>query len=313
MNGPAPFHHDIAEGPPEARALWAMASDGVTIRLGLWLGPKAAKGTVFLLPGRSEYIEKYGRTADDFAARGYAMIAVDWRGQGLATRALEDPMAGHVADFAEYQCDLAKMIEVARAQGMPEPWHLLAHSMGGAIGLRCLMGTHPFKSAVFSAPMWGILIAAWMRPVATMLSAASRWFKFEDRYTPGTKAATYVLEQSFIGNALTSDANMWNYMRHQALAYPELSLGGPSLGWLRAALTECHALSLLPAPDIACFTGLGSAEKIVDTGPIHARMATWPRGRIGLYPGAEHELLMENPTARALFCDEAAALFAENS
>jgi lysophospholipase len=309
MSNQAPFFHDVAEGPSGARALWATPSDGARVRVGFWPAPRAAKGTVFLLPGRSEYLEKYGRTAAELAERGYAMVSIDWRGQGLASRALPDPMTGHIGDFAEYQRDIEAMIDLAQAQSMPEPWHMLAHSMGGGIGLRTLMGAHPFKAAAFSAPMWGILMAAWLRPIAMALTTAARWFSFEDRYIPGTKARTYVLEQGFAGNTLTTDASMWDYMHRQAEAHPEMTLGGPSLGWLKAALAECHDLSLLPSPDLPVIAALGSAEKIVHLGPVHARMAAWPKGKLTLYQGAEHEVLMERPATRLRFLDEATALF----
>ncbi len=306
----APFFHDVAEGPDSAHAVWLTTSDGAKLRAGIWPAPQDAKGTVFLLPGRTEYIEKYGRAAADLALRGYGMVSIDWRGQGLSARALPDPMAGHVGDFAEYQLDLAALIAMAGTMDMPRPWHLLAHSMGGCIALRHLMTAHPFQTAAFSAPMWGILMAAWMRPFAVALSTASRWFSFDDRYAPGTKPRTYVLEQGFAGNTLTSDPQMWDYMHRQALAHPDLTLGGPSLGWLKAALSECQDLAQMPSPDLPVITALGTAEKIVDIGPIHARMAAWPRGKLSLYSGAEHEVLMERPATRTRFFDQAADLFA---
>ncbi len=304
----APFHAHLADGPEGGYARWLSAADGVRLRVGVWPA-KGARGTVLLLPGRTEYIEKYGRTAADLAARGYATLAVDWRGQGLSDRALDDPMSGHVGDFAEYQLDFDEMLAFARAEGLPQPFHLLSHSMGGCIALRALMRGAPVKSAAFSAPMWGILIAAWMRPIAVALSTASRWFAFDSRYAPGTGPKSYVAEAPFAGNTLTTDAEMWAYMREQAQGDPALTLGGPSLGWLQAALGECHALTLLPSPAYPAVCGLGTQEKIVDTAPIHARMARWPGARLDLYPGAEHEVLMERPTTRAAFTDRAVALF----
>lgn len=304
----APYFHDVAEGP-EASAVWLTTGDDVRIRAAVWPAPVAAKGTVFFLPGRTEYIEKYGRTAGDLAQRGYGMVALDWRGQGLSARALADPMAGHVVDFAEYQADLRAVLDWAAGLELPQPWYLMSHSMGGCIALRTLMGPHKFKAAAFSAPMWGILMAAWMRPVAVAISTASRWFSFDNRFAPGTKPTTYVLDQAFAGNTLTSDAEMWDYMRRQAQAHPELTLGGPSLGWLKAALDECRALSLMKSPDLAVMTALGTQEKIVDTAPVHARMAIWPKGKFDLYPGAEHEVLMERPALRTRFVEDAAALF----
>lgn len=308
MSAQAPLHAGLADGPEGGFARWLQATDGVQIRVGVW-PHEGAKGTVFLLPGRTEYVEKYGRAARDLAGRGYATVTVDWRGQGLADRPLEAPLTGHVGDFAEYQRDMAAVLTFAEAEGLPRPWFLMAHSMGGCIGLRSLMGAHPFKAAAFSAPMWGILISAWMRPMAVGLSTLSRLLKFDDRLVPGTKDTTYVLNSPFLANSLTTDPEMWDYMRQQALACPDLVLAGPSLGWLQAALTECHALSLMASPDLAVVTALGLQERIVDTGPIHARMARWPKGKLSIYPGAEHEVMMERPATRERFFDEACALY----
>jgi len=88
-----------------------------------------------------------------------------------------------------------------------------------------------------------------------------------------------------------------------------LALGGPSLGWLKAGMTECAALSRMASPDCPVVCALGTQERIVDLRPIHQRMARWPGGRLDLYPGAEHEVLMEGPATRAAFVASAVALF----
>jgi lysophospholipase len=306
----APFFAAVADGPPGVRSVWLKVG-GVRIRAASWNA--GAKGTVVLLPGRTECIEKYGRAAGDLVARGYAVITVDWRGQGLADRALPDPMSGHVDDFAEYQADLDALLAEADRAGLPEPRYLMAHSMGGCIGLRALMRGLPFRAAVFSAPMWGISMAAWLRPVAQVVTAVSGLFGQSHRYAPGTSATTYILDAEFLGNVLTTDPEMWDYMRRQAQAHPELALGGPSLAWLRAALRECGALSVLPAPMVPAICALGTQEKVVDTAPAHLRMASWPMGQLELYPGAEHEIMMETAAARKRFFDSAAALFEANA
>lgn len=305
----APFYNDLAQGPADGRAVWLTTPDGVKIRAAVWnaAGPR---GTVFVLPGRSEYVEKYGRTATDLATAGYATITIDWRGQGLADRALPDRMVGHVLDFTEFQTDLDTLL--AFASDLPRPFYLMPHSMGGCIGLRALMRGLPFRAAAFSAPMWGILMADVLRPVAFGLSNAARWFGFHHHYAPGTNAKTYVLTAPFADNTLTTDPQMWDYMRAQAQAHPELTLGGPSYGWLKAALDECGALARLPSPRTPIITALGTNERIVDTRPVHTRMARWPGGRLDLHQGAEHEVLMETPTIRQAFTQAALELFAEN-
>lgn len=308
----APLYAEVADGPTDGRACWVTTADGVRIRVAVWAS-EAARGTVLLLPGRTEYVEKYGRAARDLAARGYATVAVDFRGQGLANRALPDRMSGHVQDFAEFQHDIDAVMGLMDRLGLPGPRYLMSHSMGGCIALRALHRGLAVQAAVFSAPMWGISMAAWMRPVAQALATASAWFKLAHRYAPGTGGTTYVRDVGFEGNVLTSDPEMWAYMQRQVTAHPDLALGGPSMGWLRAALAECQALSAIDSPSYPVVCALGLAEKVVDTAPIHLRMARWPAGRLDLYPGAEHEVPMETPAARKQFYDAADALFRANA
>jgi len=306
---PAPYHAALADGPPGASVVW-LAPGTMRIRVAWWKAGE--KGTVLLLPGRTECIEKYGRAAGDLVARGFSVITIDWRGQGLADRGLADRMTGHVEDFAEYQEDLDALVAQADQAGLPKPYFLMAHSMGGCIGLRGLMRGLPVKAAVFSAPMWGISMAAWLRPVAQLVTAVAGPLGLAGRYVPSTVGETYLLQAPFEGNVLTTDREMWAYMRDQVKEVPDLALGGPSLAWLGAALRECAALSALPAPKVPAICALGTAEKVIDVPPVHLRMASWANGQLDLYPGAEHEILMEGPAVRARFFDRATALYEAN-
>lgn len=306
---PAPFYAEVAAGPAGGAAYW-LAAGGARIRAAVW--PDGGAGTVLLFPGRTEYAEKYGRAAADLNARGYATVAIDWRGQGLADRALPDRMLGHVDDFAHYQQDVAAVLDMVAQLALPQPLYLLAHSMGGCIGLRALLRGLPVRAAAFSAPMWGITMPAWKRPIAGPLAQLAHWTGQGHRRVPGGSSQTYLLEAGFGGNMLTTDPDMWMYMKAQVTQRPELALAAPTLGWLHAALTECRALSLAPAPDTPCVTWLGTAERVVDPAPVHQRMAGWRAGQLHLMPGAEHEVMMEQPEHRALFFDSAAQLFAEN-
>ncbi len=80
--------------------------DGVSLRFARWAPPPGRKGTVVVLQGRAEYIEKYFETVRDLRARGFAVATFDWRGQGLSERALKDRHKGHVRNFSEYAADL---------------------------------------------------------------------------------------------------------------------------------------------------------------------------------------------------------------
>ncbi len=293
----APLFAEIADGPGNGGAWWLTAGDGVRLRVAAWQVPNA-RGTVLLFPGRTEYVEKYGRTARDLAERGYATVAIDWRGQGLSDRLTTDAMAGHVTRFPDYQQDVMSMVAAAKTLDLPRPWHLLAHSMGGCIGLRALTEGLDVQSCAFSGPMWGIQIAPSLRPLAWSLSWGSRHVGAAHRYAPGTAPDNYVLTEPFETNKLTNCPEMYQYMIAQARAYPQLGLGGPSLSWLYAALRETRTLMRAPSPDMPCVTVVGSREEIVCPRRIEHRMSIWPRGQLEVIEGGRHEVLMDGPDMR---------------
>ena len=293
---PAPLHEAVADAPPGGAAYWLRTEDSVQIRAGFW--PDGPRGTVLIFPGRTEFIEKYGRAAGALGALGFATATVDWRGQGMADRLIDDPGPGHVHRFRDYQRDVRALVRAAEAAGLPKPWYLLAHSMGGCIGLRALREGLAVDRAAFTGPMWGIEIAPPMRPVAWAVSGLSRPLGLSDRLVPGTEARNYVFSSAFEGNTLTSDREMWDYMRAQMAAHPDMVIGGPTLHWLNEALREVAIMSRLPAPAVPALTWIGSEEKIVSIPAVRRRMASWPGGRLETLAGGQHEVLMETPAIR---------------
>lgn len=305
---PAPFFEDVAGGPPDGGAVWVNTSDDIRIRVGFWKAEKA-KGTVLILPGRSEYVEKYGPIAGELAERGYASLAIDWRGQGLADRLLDDVRVGHVIRFSDYQKDLAAALRAARQLELPRPWYMIGHSMGGGIGLRAVMEGMPVQACGFTGPMWGIYMSPIVKPFGWMLSHAMPAVGLGTRLPPSTRYENYVLAEPFEGNVLTRDPEMYELMRVQMDSYPELALGGPSLIWFREALMECRQLARRPSPDLPCICFVGAEEKIVDVQAARDRMAIWPRGDLDIIENAEHEVLMETPRVRKHILDRLDRLF----
>lgn len=300
----------MADGPEGGAAFWLTTEDRVRLRIGVW--PGGQNGTVLLFPGRSEYVEKYGRAARDLLQRGFSLLVIDWRGQGLADRLIDDPDVGHVARFTDYQHDVAAVMDALPGLDLPGPHHLLSHSMGGAIALRALLNGLPVRAAVFSAPMWNIHMSPLMRPAARALSFVSRPLGFGASFAPGTNGAnTYVAATSFKDNALTSDADMYAYMKEQAAAHPELALGGPSLAWVHEAMRETLDLAARPSPPVPALTFLGAEESIVSPDAIRERMARWPGGSLVEVPGARHEVMMETPEIRSRIFDQTCAFFAK--
>ncbi len=308
MTGAAPFHADLADGPDGGRALWLRADDGVRIRLGIW--PEGPKGRVLIFPGRTEYIEKYGRVARDLANMGYGAVAVDWRGQGLADRLTPDPMLGHVGKFADYQRDVAAVLAHLDRAEPDTPRFLLAHSMGGCIGLRALAdGRITPRAAAFSAPMWGIRFSPGIRQLARLMSGTARLAGRGQRYAPSTRAESHILATPFAENLLTGDEAAYDWMRAHLRKVPGLSLGGPGLHWLGLAIAEGRALERAALPNLPVLCLLGSRESIVDPAAIRRQVARWPSARLELLDGAAHEVLMERAPLRAAALQGVQALF----
>ena len=293
----APYHAEICDGPSSGYAVWRKASDGVRLRIGLW-PLEGARATVLIYTGRTEYIEKYAHLAADLHAAGYAVATLDWRGQGLSDRLINEQYRGHVGAFSDYQKDVAALLATVREIGMPAPIAILGHSMGGCIGLRPLIDGLPVKGALFSAPMWGILMSPALRPAAWVLSRAADMFGVGTTLAPGTNARSFTLSDPFQKNTLTRDLDMWNMMRDQIKAVPDLELGGPSLHWLKEALLECTAIMSAPTPKIPALTFLGDNERIVDADAIHQKMSAWNNGTLQMVQNAEHEVFMDIPAVR---------------
>ncbi len=304
----APFFHAVADAPADPVVRWVEAADSTRLRLAAW-SPARPRGTVLLFPGRTEYIEKYGRVARVFTGAGYAVASIDWRGQGLSPRVPDDKRLGHVEDFAEYQVDVAALVDFAEARALPRPWFLVAHSMGGCIGLRALHEGLPVRAAAFSSPMWGIRIEWHKFATAWILGLIAPHIGLGQRLTPDTDIEHIVVTGPFEGNDITTDREMWDYMKAQTDAHPELALGGPTLAWLGAALVEARRLTRMPAPAIPALAHLAGNERIVRPRPIRRLMARWPDGRLHLAEGAEHEIMMERPAIRKAFFDQTLALF----
>ncbi len=310
MSDTAPFFADIADAPPPRSVIWTQAERGAKLRVALW--PAGPKGMVAIFPGRTEVIEKYGRVITDLMAAGYGAAAIDWRGQGLSDRLTDRPLLGDVQDFAQYQLDVAAYRTVLDRFAPDAPIFVLAHSMGGCIALRALINGFPAQAASFSAPMWGLPLNSTTSRAIAVMRAALRMSRLDQREVPGAGVEFRLWENPFDNNELTGDAETYAWMQAQVQAHTELRLGAPSLRWLAAALAETAALQLLPAPEVAAFCGLGTREKLVSAPAIEGRMAGWTNGRLEIYQGALHELLMERAATRDAFLRATLTLFDEN-
>lgn len=289
----APFFGDIARAPAGGIFEYRTCADGVRVRVAAWKGGN--NGTILIFQGRTEFIEKYGPTIQNFLDRGYSVAAIDWRGQGLSDRLSDRPTLGHVNHFKDYQLDVAELLKFVEDQQLPNKFILLAHSMGGAIGLRAIQGGMKISHAIFSAPMWDIAvngIGDWM--IKQYARTVGRYTQ-RGRLVPSTNIRNASFTTEYDGNNLTNNAAEFDLRVIQLSTHPSLEIGGPSVGWVNEALKDTQKLRQKPLPEIPNLCFIGTNDTIVSQHAIHAVMRRWDTGELIEFDGAQHELLIETP------------------
>ena len=277
--------------------------DGVALRFARWDPPPGRKGTVVLLQGRAEYIEKYFETVRDLRSRGFAVATFDWRGQGLSDHALADRHKGHVRNFSEYATDLEAIMEQVVLPDCPPPIFALGHSMGAAVAIRaCHDGSRWFERVVLSAPMIALRPGALTR-VAGPLARFMRLIGRGSGYVPtGHGKATG--SEDFIGNVLTSDPV--RFARNAAVLQeePALGLGAPTIAWVDAAMrlmnrfAEPGYAGTIRQPILMVAAG---RDEVVSTPAIETFGMNLLAGRHLILAGSKHEILQEQDRYRGQF------------
>ena len=283
----APLYLDVADAPQTGAAYWTHAKDGTRLRFAHWPGTRAP---VLILPGRGEYIEKYGRIVGRLAERGFGAVVIDWRNQGLADR---KAVTGHVENFAQYRADMDAVMSSPVVQKLPQPFHVIAHSMGGLIALGALEAGLTARSVIFSAPMWGMGLNPILRSALWSLSFAATLGGLGTSKVLGAGRSSYLLSADPENNSLMACAETARWVQNQLKAHPDLALGGPSWAWLRASHAEIARLKSFELPDVPTLTLLGSDETVVSANAIVERCASPENGKIVVFAGARHEVLME--------------------
>lgn len=298
---------DHPENPIPAGGVCAGVTtrDGIRLRTARWMPDRGTlKGTVTLLQGRAEFIEKYFETISDLRARGFAVVTFDWRGQGGSERLLSNPHRGHVDDFSDYVTDLDHVMREVSLACMPGPHYLLAHSTGGAIALLAARRLRTqVERAVLSAPLIGLgkvggkLPQRVICPLASLLSA----FGFGQAFVPGGKEK---LAMTFESNPLTSDAARFHRNEAVLSAHPHLEIGAPTVDWLASA---CRSMNRFMAPDFGPALSLPvlivapAGDGIVSTRAAERFARRTRSARFLEIAGARHELLMEDDLYRDQF------------
>ncbi|HYH23031.1 MAG TPA: alpha/beta hydrolase [Azospirillum sp.] len=271
--------------------------DGVRLRTARWRPEGVVRGTVTLVTGRAEFIEKYQETAESWLARGFQVFALDWRNQGLSDRPLANRQKHHLLSFSTLRDDLAYFIDHVVTPESEGPSVLMAHSMGGLVATFYL-SKYPerFRAAVLSAPMYAINLRRLPGAVARVLAEAACLFGGATRYAPGRGDYDPAEAVFSADNVITSDPRRYAAFHGPYGEQPELRVGGVTWGWLRAALRASVAVQRsLPLDEVLTPVLLLSApdDMVVDSRAHHVVAKRFRTCTLIEFPRARHELLME--------------------
>lgn len=297
------FAHPDYPMPGHGRVWFAQTRDGAKVRFASWRPTvKPVRGTVVLVQGRAEFIERYGETAAELRRRGFHVLTFDWRGQGGSQRFVRRERKGHVGWLRHYEADLA--LAMAQMQERcPGPYFALAHSMGAALCLDAARrGALPVSRLVALAPMLDLAIIENPK-AAGRLASVLFWLGFGKAFVPGG-GDTAIATKPFDGNRLSGDPV--RYARNSALsaAARHLSIGDPTIAWVRTAfrlmarLAAPHAAREVRVPTLVIAAG---RDRVVSTPAIERFAARLKTGGALVLREARHEILMESDPIREQF------------
>jgi len=185
--------------------------------------------------GFGDFIEKQFETVRDLAARGIEMWCLDWRGQGGSIRPRRLPARPRPRRFER---DATELAEFAAAKlRRPLPRLLVAHSMGGAIGLICLRH-HPklFAAAILSSPMLGLRIGKLPPTLLRCITVPARAAGLGICFIPGARKWRPSRIPSPERSRGSADSERCRLRHAWFSADPALRLDEATYGWLDTAL-----------------------------------------------------------------------------
>jgi lysophospholipase len=269
-----------------------------------------ARGSVIFSPGRTEFIEKYFEFAEDLIARGFAVLILDPRGQGLSERILDDPIKSHIDNFEHYSDDLALAVNVFK-EDLPKPHIVIGHSMGGLVALQTILtGRLNPAACVLSAPMLAVhdLATPIMPHVLKLLS----WFGMSKSNLPFQNQRSG-LPVSFKINKLTSDPNRYQLWATYFENHKKLRVGPPTYGWICAAMKAMKFVNEnarhLKIPTLMVAAG---ADPIVIPASVEEFANKAGADYLNI-PGALHEIILERDVYRDQFWEGFDAFLEKNA
>ncbi len=273
---------------------------------------QAGRGSIVIVPGRTEFIEKYIELCWDLRNLDYGICLYDHLGQGKSDRQLEDREKGHITDFCIYVSDLIKIIESVVLPAQSGPVYLLAHSMGATIsGLASQSRTDVISGLILVSPMFQINTGTHLPPfLAELLCNFVCFAGGGGGYVWGGRG--YNQDTDFAGNLLTTDLIRFQRNTDLIKQNPEVALGSPTYCWLQQAYRAMRAVRRQAAASVCPTIIFRSIDEcVVGLQEIEDYCNEAGNCQLVSYANCRHELLMERNEIRGDLITRAGQFLAE--
>jgi lysophospholipase len=288
--------------PAGLSAIPITTRDGTLLRAAALQVP-GGRGTIALIGGRGDFIERYFETIRDLVSRDFSVATFDFRGQGGSQRPYNNPYRSRLLSFAEYDDDLESFMNQLVLPDMPPPYYVLAHSTAGAVVLRALRKRTWFDKAVLTAPLLGVHTEPWPMPIVRLVTTVAPLLGMGGLFLPG-QLDKPLSSKGFVNNPFSSDLHRFTRDTSILAANPSLGLGGPSFSWLRAAVSAMNDLQAmaktekLRTPVLIVAAG---QDRIVDTEAIRRFARNMAGVSLIVIQESLHEILAEKTAIREQF------------
>ncbi len=275
--------------------------DGFKLRYAVFrTDNQSCKGSVILLQGRNECIEKYAETANDLNLRGFDVVSFDWRGQGGSSRFFSDHRRGHIDSFGQYAADLDMIFTEVALPECRAPFYILAHSTGALVSLYAAPNlNNRIQRMMLCSPFLGIAEERLSQTQVQFISEALNFLGLGNMHMGGSRNG--IANIPFETNRLTTDPV--RYARNREILDPKngLGLGSATAGWLSASMKavdyvrDTDHMAQIHIPILLVNAG---ADRVVSTAAIEDYAGRIRSGAVITIDGARHELMQENDRYR---------------
>ena len=285
--------------PDNAETGFFKTYDGKRIRYAIFRsGQVGTAGTVVLLQGRNETIEKYYETIRNLNDTGLSVATFDWRGQGGSERLHSNPMLGYVRRFSDYERDLEQFLDAFVLPDTRPPFFLIGHSTGALVALSAAPRlNNRIERMALTSPFIGLMHDRFGQPAIRIASKIACLIGLGHIAPSGSRRANL----DFADNALTGDPV--RFRRNLAIydVCPQFILGGPTFRWLSQALdtiATVHRPRHLAAIRIPTLLLGAAADRIVPHHLLEELASRFGASGLITVDHAQHELLQESDIYR---------------